>query len=515
LTNTTSNLNDALNLIDPDDLAPDTTAEDAIQWSHYQEAIFEFVKNGEGNAVVEATAGSGKTSTLIQALSYTDTNAQVAFVAFNKHIADELSRRAPPHVYVSTLHSLGLKNLTRHLGHGVKVEKNKTWMLLDDASKSLPYQQQETVRELGGTIKQLLSLSKAWLLPPTPENLDYLSERYGIHVNGKEELVYRLVATLHNRSLQMLTSMIDFDDMIYATASNYCAAQKFDIIFVDELQDLNRGQAEFVLASAKPTSRIIGVGDTNQAIYGFAGSDTESMSYFKERISATELPLSITYRCPRNVVTLAQELVPHIEARPNAPDGIVRTIMESQLTSNVEEGDFVVCRVNAPLVRPAFALIQSGIKAVILGRDIGKNLSDLIRRIQKRTSAYDLGPFLRDLADYRASEVMKLMNARKESRAVALDDQVNTIVALSSDCETIADLHDKIKKVFDDQRKGVTFSSIHKAKGLEANRVFILYPDNTPHKMSKQPWQLEQEYNLKYVAITRAKNELVFVMEEK
>jgi superfamily I DNA/RNA helicase len=131
--------------------------------------------------------------------------------------------------------------------------------------------------------------------------------------------------------------------------------------------------------------------------------------------------------------------------------------------------------------------------------------------VQKRSSIYNLTPFLRELVSYRDSEVVKLMSAKKESRAASLDDQTNTIIALASQCETISDLNVRIAEVFNDERQGVTFSSIHKAKGLEAERVFILLPEIIPHKMSRQSWQLEQEYNLKYVAITRAKSELFFV----
>jgi superfamily I DNA/RNA helicase len=54
-------------------------------------------------------------------------------------------------------------------------------------------------------------------------------------------------------------------------------------------------------------------------------------------------------------------------------------------------------------------------------------------------------------------------------------------------------------------------STIHKAKGLENDRIFFLCPELIPSKYATQPWQYEQEANLKYVAITRAKQELIYV----
>jgi DNA helicase-2/ATP-dependent DNA helicase PcrA len=65
--------------------------------------------------------------------------------------------------------------------------------------------------------------------------------------------------------------------------------------------------------------------------------------------------------------------------------------------------------------------------------------------------------------------------------------------------------------IFSDDQVGVVFSSVHRAKGLEAKRVYILSPELMPHKMATKPWELEQERNIEYVAITRTLSELVYV----
>lgn len=70
-----------------------------------------------------------------------------------------------------------------------------------------------------------------------------------------------------------------------------------------------------------------------------------------------------------------------------------------------------------------------------------------------------------------------------------------------------------IKNLFE-SGKGVTLSTIHKAKGLEAEKVYILALDLMPHPIalkSGKDWVLEQEKNMKYVAITRSKFELVYI----
>ena len=111
------------------------------------------------------------------------------------------------------------------------------------------------------------------------------------------------------------------------------------------------------------------------------------------------------------------------------------------------------------------------------------------------------------------------MKKKNISREDALDDEainnykekIEIIKVLSvgySECE---DVIAKIRSVFTEQRNGVMLSTIHKAKGLEANRVFIIHPELMPAKQAKQDCQKVQEENLRYVAYTRAKNYLGFI----
>ena len=87
------------------------------EWSPYQKAIYSFVENGQGHLVVEAVAGSGKTSTLVKCLDFIPSNKKVLVVAFNKDIVTELEKRTKTHenVEISTLHSLGLKMCRRNI----------------------------------------------------------------------------------------------------------------------------------------------------------------------------------------------------------------------------------------------------------------------------------------------------------------------------------------------------------------------------------------------------------------
>lgn len=89
--------------------------------------------------------------------------------------------------------------------------------------------------------------------------------------------------------------------------------------------------------------------------------------------------------------------------------------------------------------------------------------------------------------------------------------KIEVIQCLCEEVDTVKDLRNLISNIFSDEVKGILLSTIHKAKGLENDKIFFLSPELIPSKYATQPWQYEQEQNLKYVAITRAKSSLVYV----
>jgi superfamily I DNA/RNA helicase len=99
--------------------------------------------------------------------------------------------------------------------------------------------------------------------------------------------------------------------------------------------------------------------------------------------------------------------------------------------------------------------------------------------------------------------------------SAVIEDKIATIKAIYEFCQptNIAALLQTIADLFSDDRASVWLSTVHKAKGLEAERVFVLYPDKMPHPHAKKPWEMEQEMNGKYVAMTRSKRDLFLVYE--
>jgi DNA helicase-2/ATP-dependent DNA helicase PcrA len=475
--------------------------------SKYQAAIFEWIKSAKSgsNAVVEAVAGSGKTTTCLQAFGLIPTTQEVIFICFNKRIAvanqAKIDNMGIRHAKMSTYHSLGYAAIRAAFGNPT-VDDNK----VDSILKSiLDY---DTQRHMFPAIRNLVELVKANLLTTSADNLDELCAHHGIELNGDREVVFQAVPAALKRSLE-LTSVIDYADMCYMPVALNLPMKQYDWVFVDEAQDTNRNQAELAINSVKPTGHIVAVGDRFQSLYGFRGADIDAIPNLIASLEAETLPLSISYRNPKCIVELVNTKRPEIkfEAADGAKEGQIRSITAEAALTEYAPGDMVLCRTNAPLVEPALALIRNGIKAVIIGRDISKGLLALVRKM-KANSMNDL---MSKLANYAKVEVAKLSAADKGNQAQALNDKVETVIALSSGMASIKELEDRINTIFAEEAEGVAFSSIHRAKGLEAERVYILHPELLPHPMARKPWEMVQEENIIYVAITRTLNELIWV----
>lgn len=480
--------------------------------SHYQQAIFDYGLNGSGNLVVNATAGSGKTRTIQEFIKrYIPKNKSWIYLVFNKKNQVEAQEKFgnTPNGLVSTFHSFCLNNSIRSAYGKVKIDDKKTYRELELCSS---YDE----RELRPLAAKIVGLAKNTLTDV--DNYDALTEmcdHYAVELNGSAARVFEMARDVIHQS-QANTAVIDFDDMLWLTAINRLPLPQYDYVLVDETQDLNAVQIEIVLRIRKPDGRTIAIGDENQAIYGFRGADADAMDKVIAALNATVLPLSLCYRNSQAVVRFVNEELPQIkhECLPDATEGEVLTIATQDLQACVKPGDMVICRTNAPLVKPAFDLIRRGIKAVIMGRSIGEELVNLINRVTKRINTDNLEVILSELGQYQSQECDRLLRQGKEAQAQALEDKVDTIFALADGCKLLSELVDKAESIFSDDAKGVVFSSAHRAKGLEADSVFILKYELMPHPMSLKSgkaWQLKQETNCKFVALTRAKLKLYFV----
>lgn len=502
--------------------------------SGYQVAIFDFIENGSGDGLVEAVAGSGKSTTLVQAVRRLKTKNGV-FLAFNKSIAQELGRKLGSQMSATTIHSLGMSIVRNGLGQNIKVDGfkygNLIKKLLSNTQKAWKEQQKPLPRiwqQLPKLMEELVKLSRLTLTDPQDRNaLAALADHYNIKIKEPDlalvgSLLGELLALGRTEAEDNL--VIDFDDQLWLPLVLNLETPKYDFIFCDECQDLNPAQLELVLKCKSKQGRILFVGDQAQAIYGFAGADCDSINKIVARTNATRLPLSICYRCPSSHIEQAKELVPQIEPRPNAPEGIIGKVREIDLPKLLAPGDMVICRTKAPLMKVWLRLLRNGIPVLNMAdeRKPGDMLVDILNQVA-RTPDFNFQRLIRHLNQYQREWQHKqgskpiLTDTERieaEDREEIEKSKIEALQSLyrisqSNDLDSFCD---EIKAKFNIQKGGVILCSGHKSKGLEADRVFLLRPDLMPYKVAgEKEWNQQQEWNLRYVALTRAKQEFYFV----
>jgi DNA helicase-2/ATP-dependent DNA helicase PcrA len=503
-------------------------------WSKYQLAVFDNVANGTGHTIVNAVAGSGKSTTIENAVDYIPAGCSTIFVAFNKPIADALAKRmAGKPVEVSTLHSYGLKCITRTLGrltidkyrvadcaeqsYRSEVEALRFTIASEESADDVQraHERLDAIDDRCGLLVKTVSLAKS-ALALTPKAIDDVMYRFNIELptlgdDDDEEYdeeaadadrakFVEEVLGLLRRCWSTEDGRIDFDDMIWLPVVRKLPQRKFDRVFVDETQDLNAAQIEMTLRACREGGRILAVGDTKQNIYEFRGADARAFDNVRERLDAVELPLSICYRCSKAVVKRAQVIVPTIEAAPDAVEGEVLGVSREQMESGVRSGDFVLSRTNAPLIGLCMKFLRDGRRANIQGRDVGANLAAFVKKSRAKT----VEALRTYVEDWSKRECARL--AAKKRDAQEVEDRAACLMALSDGADSVAGVIDHINELFADKSEGacVTLSTTHKAKGLERERVWLLTG-------TYRPGTSAEESALLYVAQTRAKHTLFLV----
>lgn len=498
--------------------------------SKYQLAIYDFVEHGLGNAVISASAGSGKTYTIIKLLDYIPKDKKVLIVAFNRDIRQEIKAKVinagHKNVQVDTFHSLGYKILNANFNRRFVNTDPNEYKYSNYISNNISQLSTINTFRLGkqfsqylSNIQNLVNFGRCYL-SETVEDLDKVCERYGIICIADEKEVAVKVLEWGEKCLDE----IDYTDMVWLPNTLHLDSKfyKYDWIIVDECQDLNMVEKDMLFTCRRMGTRMLFFGDKAQEIYSFSGADSEAFDKLRELEDTIQLPLSISYRCPKNIVEYVHYLVPTIEY--DKKNKIKGEIIENANLSDVKDGDMILCRNNAPLAKIYIELLRNGIKTKILGKDYSANLSKTIKNTKEELLNVDLsmqGVFskLYDIFYDLVETTMHKQNITKEealtsSSIIAKLDEIKVLEILSEGLTTSKELQERINDIFTDNKEsGIILSTIHKSKGLESPNVYIACKSLMPSKTAKQPWEIEQENNLIYVAYTRTKNKLGFLDE--
>lgn len=284
----------------------------------------EAVLDERNNLLILACAGSGKTMTITYKIAYEIEQgfvypSQVCAVTFTNRAAKEMRERLEkllPDVdtskmVVRTFHSL-CASLLRRFGESVGLGPNFTIYDDDDAFQvlvSLSDRDRKDLRVISRTISKVKDLG---ITPDDRKLGDYSSDPD-----------FRRLYKAYNNALRE-SGNVDFADLIGKavelldtdrSAREYCHS-RFRLVLVDEYQDSNSEQFEFLKRFVSPESQLIAVGDDDQSIYSFRGAEIRNiLSFASDFKGVREIKLEKNYRSTDEILRPAAALIKHNSER--------------------------------------------------------------------------------------------------------------------------------------------------------------------------------------------------------
>lgn len=501
--------------------------------SPYQCEIFDNVEHGVGNMIISASAGAAKSTTIINCINIINSKKKILFIAFNKEIVESIRIKVgdKKNAKISTFHSLGYSILKENIGNISNEEnfinefKYRNY-IKSNINKLTTYKEIESLgKNKYNYINNIINLVEysRYYLVFNIKDIERISTKYGLILYRDEIDVCRKVLKWGKKNIDQIdyTDMIWLPNVLNFTTKKY----RFNWILIDEAQDTSIAEQQLIDKCFMRGTRFIAVLDQYQQINIWAGSSEEAIDNFKNYANTKEFMLPITYRCPKKVVELAKNYSPNIIAADNAIDGEIHHDVSKYLPIN---NDMVLCRTTAPLVELHLQYMRVNKKSYIKGSEnireqylslISSTNSNIIDKDCVTTNG--MFPRLYE-ALFNQIELVKKNygldddDAMLQQTVYSMYDCIEGIKVISEGLKTVDDLIDKINIIFSgDSTDAVQLSTIHKAKGLEADNVFILHPSLMPLKYAKKDWEIKTEKNLIYVAYTRAKKTLNFIEERK
>jgi DNA helicase II / ATP-dependent DNA helicase PcrA len=465
-----------------------------------QHHILSLVEDTSANLIINALAGTGKTSTL--KLIDRVGPEPMLYLAFNKRVvteaeADRKAAYDDPSVLafsgttgVRTFNSLGHRIWQQACGTKLVLNPKKNSDLLREAIYDRPKRFHSEAFSEFFEITSAIALAKS--LGYVPEGKFPNAKR----ISDRNTLEKRLDGTLSNFAWELLeetllTSIkasyggaIDYDDQIYMPALFGGTFPNFPLVVVDEAQDLN--PCNHAMLRKLRRSRIITVGDSGQSIYAFRGAVTEGMETLRQAFEATAAELTVSFRCPEAIVRAVHWHRPQMKWIKGGGRAARLLNPHSNLLS---DNCTIICRNNAPLFRLALQLLSCGRSVNVHGSDIGPRVCAIMRKLgdesMSRTSVMSA-------IDNWLSEKL----AKQSSTAFDLADCMRVFARHGSSLSTAISYAESLFK----QKGTIQLLTGHKAKGLEFPLVFHLDPSLCRDD--------EQDRNLRYVITTRSKDTL-------
>jgi len=521
-----------------------------------QQAFINAAKRGD-NIVVVACAGSGKTTAslnLLWQVAEMYPNKRLLYVAFQNEVTTDIKKKIKENIPssianqidVRTSYSLGYELLKEHytseLDVNGKVSSLVSWKLgevykryggkTSDRAVSVYGEFSETKRLL----VQLYNIAQTRQVFDVPGLARIEHERMLFPFPATEEL-FQVVIDAIAESKKWLThgnwdgkKVHDFTDMVaIAARMGFKSQTKYDVILIDEAQDVGEAQVKVIEAFSDTQTQWVVVGDPMQNIFGFAGAIHNRMDLLKAKYNATQYSMPLSYRASQVVAKLAQEYVPDFRCLPTAPKGFIGNISASKAIDKMQEGDIVLARTIAQLLEVAIIALTTGKKVTFLGGNLKLQIKAALDDIKARFGFKD---FKHSVELYVRESIEFLITKHGDTNIDELRKEIELMgsglislynFACSGGC-TDANFEAFVYELFvgDNEKKGkrtpsIRFLTGHRGKGLEAGRIFIIQPPNgnLPYSNTKMSQQLQkEEIHLYYVMVTRSSHTVWFVVPD-
>lgn len=477
-----------------------------IHATEEQQSIIHAATYSRDNLLISALAGAAKTTTLEFICKYMPV-APMLSLAFNKRIAETLSKRLPDHVQCRTMNSLGHRVWSAATGRRLSLSFRKSYEILRSLVEDLSRgDRQDSYDSMAETLRAITWAKRLGYIPSrSPAPGKPLVTHDDFYASLEEEptslQVSLIEASLCASIRQAYDGTIDFDDQIYMPTLFGGSFPRFPLVLVDEAQDLS--EINHAMLRRLVTTRIIAVGDPYQSIYGFRGAKSGGMASLQSAYSCTSLPLSTSFRCPKAIVLAAHFRAPTM--RWAALGGHVEQL--ATLSCNdIPDGSAIICRNNSPLFRLALILLGAGRGVHLVGTDLGPQLIKVLEKLGPETLTQE-----ETYAAIDSWEREKLAKARNQG---PITDKAECLKVFAEFGATLGGAIAYARHLFAGQG-AIQLLSGHKAKGLEWDVVYHLDPWRIPSKYAFTQAELEQELNLRYVITTRAKQALYMISSDR
>jgi len=412
----------------------------------------------DSNIMVNALAGTGKTTQLKDLSSFIKPGEKWLYLVFNKKNQLEASSEFPEGVEVATTHSfLGrlLGSVGKEIGGETNLSQNSGQRMNKILEELIPRHQPKYGKpnrvygkfafSATRRIKELAEKAKNSAIDPSSPDIEgqlqQLAMEYAIDFDLSTERMNQdrdYTTDLLRDATKLLTRSLptgkmrgtrDHDDTLWYSGiyADQIQWPKYDVVLMDEVQDFNQCQLVMAQKLKEAGARTVAVGDPFQAIYRFRGADSHAFERLQGIVTEGQseaMPLPINFRSLPAIIDFVTENT-HVKDLQAAPEtfwqakgidpnsGEVQPSVDNEQfmlqlqdenrknNGKLDEETAIISRTNAPLVSFAMQLLRDDIDFQILGRDLSKELVDHIQKVTwRKPGNYNIAEFNNPLSEH-------------------------------------------------------------------------------------------------------------------